>query len=57
VSTVMYIQVPLNVGKILSSYATPGFSRRAQLHGVSYMSYNSAHRDCIILRNIWVGHH
>jgi hypothetical protein len=34
VNTVMNLRVPWN-GKFLSSCATGGFSRRAQLHGVS----------------------
>jgi hypothetical protein len=37
VNMVMNIRVPQNVGKSLSSWATDGFSRRAQLHGVGYM--------------------
>jgi hypothetical protein len=35
VNTVMNLWVPQNVGKLLSSGATVGFSRRAQLHRVS----------------------
>jgi hypothetical protein len=35
VSTVMNFQVPLNVGKFLSSCTIGRFSRRAQLHEVS----------------------
>jgi hypothetical protein len=35
VNTVMNFRVPYNVGKFLSSCASRGFSRRAQLHGVS----------------------
>jgi hypothetical protein len=35
VNTVINLRVPQNVGKILSSCATGGFSLRAQLHGVS----------------------
>jgi hypothetical protein len=35
VNTVMKLRVPWNVGKFLNSCATGGFSRRAQLHGVS----------------------
>jgi hypothetical protein len=35
VSTVMNLQVPYNFGKFLSICTTGGFSRRAQLHGVS----------------------
>jgi hypothetical protein len=35
VNTVMNLQIPGNVGKFLSSCATGGFSRRAQLHGLS----------------------
>jgi hypothetical protein len=35
VNTVMNLRVPYNVGKFLSSCATGGFSRRAQLQGVS----------------------
>jgi hypothetical protein len=31
-NTVMNLQVPKNVGKFLSSYATGGFSRRGQLY-------------------------
>jgi hypothetical protein len=37
VNTVMNLRVPENVGKFLSSCATGGFSRRAHLHGVSYV--------------------
>jgi hypothetical protein len=37
VNTIMNVRVPKNVGKFLSSCATGGFSRRAQLHGVSYL--------------------
>jgi hypothetical protein len=36
VNTVMNLRVPLNAGNFLSSCTTGGFSRRAQLHGVSY---------------------
>jgi hypothetical protein len=35
VNTVMNLRVPSNVVKFLSSCATGGFSRRAQIHGVS----------------------
>jgi hypothetical protein len=35
VNTVINLRIPKNVGKFLSSYATGGFSRRTQLHGVS----------------------
>jgi hypothetical protein len=35
VNVVMNLWVPENVGKFLSSCGTGGFSRRAQLHGVS----------------------
>jgi hypothetical protein len=35
VNTVMNLWVPQNVGKFLSGCTTSGFSRRAQLHGVS----------------------
>jgi hypothetical protein len=35
VNTVMNLRVPKNVGKSLSGYATGGFSRRAQIHGVN----------------------
>jgi hypothetical protein len=37
VNTIMNLRVPQNVGKFLSSCTTGGFSRRAQLHGVSYI--------------------
>jgi hypothetical protein len=36
VKTIMNLWVPYSVGKFLSSWATGGFSTRAQLHGVSY---------------------
>jgi hypothetical protein len=36
VNTVMNLRVPPNAGKCLSSCTADGFSRRAQLHGVSY---------------------
>jgi hypothetical protein len=35
VNTEMNLRVSYNVGKFFSSCATEGFSRRAQLHGVS----------------------
>jgi hypothetical protein len=35
VKTVLNLGVPLSVGKFLSGSATGGFSRSAQLHGVS----------------------
>jgi hypothetical protein len=35
VNTVINLRVPENVWKFFSSCATGGFSRRAQLHGVS----------------------
>jgi hypothetical protein len=38
VYTVMNFQVPQHVGKFLSSCTTGGFSRRDQLHEVSYLS-------------------
>jgi hypothetical protein len=34
-NTVINLRVPYNIGKFFSSCATGGFSRRAQLHGVS----------------------
>jgi hypothetical protein len=34
-NTIINLRVSLNVGKFLSSCANGGFSRRAQLHGVS----------------------
>jgi hypothetical protein len=36
VNTVINLRVPYNVAKFLSSCTTGGFSRRAQLHVVSY---------------------
>jgi hypothetical protein len=33
----MNLRVPYNAGKFLSRCATGGLSRRAQLHGVSYL--------------------
>jgi hypothetical protein len=35
VNTVINLRVPTNFGKFLNDSATGGFSRRAQLHGVS----------------------
>jgi hypothetical protein len=37
VNTVMNLRVPQNLGKFLSSCTTGGFSRRAQLHEVSWL--------------------
>jgi hypothetical protein len=37
VNTVTNLPAPYNVGKFLSTYATGGFSRRAQLHGNSFI--------------------
>jgi hypothetical protein len=37
VNTVMNFRVPQNAGKCLSSCTAGGFSRRAQLHGVSWL--------------------
>jgi hypothetical protein len=34
-NTVINLRVPYNLGKFLSSCTSGGFSRRAQLHGVS----------------------
>jgi hypothetical protein len=39
VNKIMNLGVPQNDGKFFSSCATSGFSRRAQLHGVSYVQY------------------
>jgi hypothetical protein len=39
VNTVMNLRGPSNVGKFLSSCVTGGFSRRAQLDGVSVTSH------------------
>jgi hypothetical protein len=41
VSMVMNLRVPSNVGKFFSSCATGGFSRRPQLHGVSWLVTSS----------------
>jgi hypothetical protein len=46
VNTVMNLRVPYNVGKFQSGCATGGFSRRAQLHGVSYVSDIPCHSFC-----------
>jgi hypothetical protein len=35
VNTVINFRIPYKVGKLLSSFTTGGFSRRAHLHGVS----------------------
>jgi hypothetical protein len=40
-NTVVNFRVPQNVGKFLSSWTTGGFSRRTQLHEVSY--HNEIH--------------
>jgi hypothetical protein len=37
VTTVMNLRVPKNFGKFFSNCTTGGFSRRAQLHEVSYI--------------------
>jgi hypothetical protein len=37
----MSLRVPENAGKFFSSYTTGGFSRRAQLHGVSYCWFSA----------------
>jgi hypothetical protein len=39
VNNVMNLRVPKNIGKFLSSWATGGFSKRAQIHGVSLKYY------------------
>jgi hypothetical protein len=36
VNTLMNLRVTLSLGKFMISYITGGFSRRAQLRGVSY---------------------
>jgi hypothetical protein len=41
VNKVMNLRVPLNVGKFLSSCATAGFSRSAQLYGVSHSNLST----------------
>jgi hypothetical protein len=35
INTIINLRIPCNVGRILSICASGGFSRRAQLHGVS----------------------
>jgi hypothetical protein len=37
VNAIMNLRVPKNAGKVLSSCTTGGFSKRAQLRGVSYV--------------------
>jgi hypothetical protein len=37
VSTAIKLRVPQNIGDFLRSFIPGGFSRRAQLHGVSYL--------------------
>jgi hypothetical protein len=37
VNTVMNLRVPYNAGKFLRSYTIGGFSRRAQLHEISWL--------------------
>jgi hypothetical protein len=44
ISTVMNLLAPRNFGKFLSSRVTGDFSRRAQLHGLSY------HKDFVLQR-------
>jgi hypothetical protein len=39
VNTVMTLRVPQNIGNFLSGRVTNGFSRRAQLHGVSLVIF------------------
>jgi hypothetical protein len=53
-NTVMNFRVPQNVGKFLSGCTSGGFSRRAQLHGVSYngISYSYSHGLIIIIIKI-----
>jgi hypothetical protein len=38
VNAVLNLRVPWSVGKLLSSWASGSFSRRAQVHGVSYVN-------------------
>jgi hypothetical protein len=42
VNTVINLRVPGDVASFLSSCTIGGFSRRAQLHEVSYESYETA---------------
>jgi hypothetical protein len=49
VNTVTNLRVPQNVGKFLSNCTTGGFSRRAQLHGVSLMSGGLAERSLAVM--------
>jgi hypothetical protein len=41
VNTVMNLWVPQNAGEVLGNCTTGGFSRRAKLHGVSYLAINN----------------
>jgi hypothetical protein len=41
VNTIMNLGVPQNAGKFLNTCTTGGFSRKAQLHEVSYMIHFS----------------
>jgi hypothetical protein len=46
VNTVMNLRVPQNVGKLLRSCATGGFSRRAEIHGHIHISAFCRQRMC-----------
>jgi hypothetical protein len=41
VNMALNLQVPWNVGKLLTSWATGGFSRRTQIHGEHLLIYQS----------------
>jgi hypothetical protein len=49
VNTVMNLRVPWNFGKVLSSLAIGGFSRRCQLHGFSLVYVCM----CVRLAVVW----
>jgi hypothetical protein len=52
VRTVMNLRVLKNAGKFLSSCTTGGFSRRAQLHEVSYCSELTESFNNILVHNM-----
>jgi hypothetical protein len=56
VNTVMNLRIPQNVGKPVSSCATGGFSRRAQLHEFGHVpeGFHIASQQLAIVRSpVW----
>jgi hypothetical protein len=54
VNTVLNLRVPKNAGKFLISCKANGFSRRAQLHEVSYLIFSASYSEISSVCSLYV---